>query len=552
MRVIHFIFQSYFFTFLKQFTDGILSYNMPQGEKRVGGLELFDLTYDGEIFYVPDNKHNDDQKNAIAERYSEMSKVKTKKIKKKNHSFSDSMKNRNIKKQETDRMIWLYGGLGQLVDGSEGHGIFNLATDKPVHKAKEWVGWKNDSIWKFMESNNKVDDESENKENDDYYEYDEIYDNGNKVGRNKNKEISFTKNDRKNHDALVNEQSKTQADGQVSDSKIEIDDDNESEKTMGKKNREFYTSMLEHYNTQMYNEPVVSILFEFEKPRNFSSVRIHCNNMFRKGVKIFKLAVLYFSLYPDFRDEPSLFRKKKDYADFKAQKPRHRRAMKTHYYHNFPSNLHSHNYKNLDDFMNFYSSNHSALQHSYQQLNHRRQSHRELKLQNQTFEKQGLKKISKMPPNKIKTNIKTPQKRNLRYLTSKHYPQNDHHYKKGQNRLFLENSKVSEYSNKKIKPKLRRNKRRIENPKLISPKAFSSKQRREDSFKHKHNGPNSPPVIQFFSRDKLIDYARNVNIMIGNRIGKYVRVDLYFDDKWLLISEVRFESGACYVIDNKL
>ena len=44
-------------------------------------------------------------------------------------------------------------------------------------------------------------------------------------------------------------------------------------------------------------------------------------------------------------------------------------------------------------------------------------------------------------------------------------------------------------------------------------------------------------------RDTLIEYARHIMIPLDNRIGQYVRLQLVFDSKWMMISEVQFESG---------
>ena len=43
-------------------------------------------------------------------------------------------------------------------------------------------------------------------------------------------------------------------------------------------------------------------------------------------------------------------------------------------------------------------------------------------------------------------------------------------------------------------------------------------------------------------RDTLIDYARNVMIPLNNQVGQFVKVQLYFDSKWMMISEVEFTS----------
>ncbi|XP_052259022.1 discoidin domain-containing receptor 2-like isoform X2 [Dreissena polymorpha] len=46
-----------------------------------------------------------------------------------------------------------------------------------------------------------------------------------------------------------------------------------------------------------------------------------------------------------------------------------------------------------------------------------------------------------------------------------------------------------------------------------------------------------------FIRDTVVEYARKVQIKLGNMIARYVKVDLYFDAKWILISEVQFDSS---------
>ena len=116
--------------------DGVLSYSMPQGEKRGTDVELFDFTYDGQS--------QDD---------------------------------------------YLKGGLGQLTDGAEGHYIFRLDPDDTGRKGYDWVGWKNETV----------------------------------------------------------------------------------------------------------DRPPIEIIFEFDKVRNFSAVRFHCNNMFSKEVRAFRKVLLFFS-----------------------------------------------------------------------------------------------------------------------------------------------------------------------------------------------------------------------------------------------------------------
>lgn len=56
------------------------------------------------------------------------------------------------------------------------------------------------------------------------------------------------------------------------------------------------------------------------------------------------------------------------------------------------------------------------------------------------------------------------------------------------------------------------------------------------------------PVVFSYMRDTLIEFSRQVIIALHNRVGKFVKIHLYFDSKWLMISEVRFESGMFYLL----
>ena len=50
-----------------------------------------------------------------------------------------------------------------------------------------------------------------------------------------------------------------------------------------------------------------------------------------------------------------------------------------------------------------------------------------------------------------------------------------------------------------------------------------------------------------------MEYARTVVIPLKHGIGRYVRVQLEFDSKWMLVSEVQFRSGRwrdCPSVDN--
>ena len=53
----------------------------------------------------------------------------------------------------------------------------------------------------------------------------------------------------------------------------------------------------------------------------------------------------------------------------------------------------------------------------------------------------------------------------------------------------------------------------------------------------------SSPVEYRYLRDGIIEFARSVEIPLKYSIGRFVRVRLYFDSKWMMVSEVQFESG---------
>ena len=53
----------------------------------------------------------------------------------------------------------------------------------------------------------------------------------------------------------------------------------------------------------------------------------------------------------------------------------------------------------------------------------------------------------------------------------------------------------------------------------------------------------SAPVEFTYLKDTLIEYARPVLVRIPRKIGKYVRIKLYFEVRWIMLSEIHFESG---------
>ena len=55
------------------------------------------------------------------------------------------------------------------------------------------------------------------------------------------------------------------------------------------------------------------------------------------------------------------------------------------------------------------------------------------------------------------------------------------------------------------------------------------------------------PLKFNYQQDSYFENARQVVIRLANQIGRFVRVDLYFESRWIMISEVEFESGELHV-----
>lgn len=50
------------------------------------------------------------------------------------------------------------------------------------------------------------------------------------------------------------------------------------------------------------------------------------------------------------------------------------------------------------------------------------------------------------------------------------------------------------------------------------------------------------PIVYPFMKDKVINFARKIPIQLYNSIGRYVKFQLFFEDKWILLGEVKFAS----------
>lgn len=51
------------------------------------------------------------------------------------------------------------------------------------------------------------------------------------------------------------------------------------------------------------------------------------------------------------------------------------------------------------------------------------------------------------------------------------------------------------------------------------------------------------PVHFSYVPDLMIERARNVTVKLHGRIGKYVKLQLWFAAKWIMLSEISFDSG---------
>lgn len=55
------------------------------------------------------------------------------------------------------------------------------------------------------------------------------------------------------------------------------------------------------------------------------------------------------------------------------------------------------------------------------------------------------------------------------------------------------------------------------------------------------------PIVYNTIEDKIFEYSRNVTIKLHHRIGKFVKLRFGFAARWIMISEITFDSGEFYV-----
>lgn len=54
------------------------------------------------------------------------------------------------------------------------------------------------------------------------------------------------------------------------------------------------------------------------------------------------------------------------------------------------------------------------------------------------------------------------------------------------------------------------------------------------------------PITYEYVEDRIFENARNISIKLHHRVGRYVKVQLHFAAKWLLISEINFDSVVAH------
>ncbi|XP_035721966.1 discoidin domain-containing receptor 2-like isoform X2 [Vespa mandarinia] len=57
---------------------------------------------------------------------------------------------------------------------------------------------------------------------------------------------------------------------------------------------------------------------------------------------------------------------------------------------------------------------------------------------------------------------------------------------------------------------------------------------------------NGEPITYTYMEDKIFETSRNVTIKLHHRIGKYVKLRLHFSARWIMISEVIFDSDVAH------
>lgn len=55
------------------------------------------------------------------------------------------------------------------------------------------------------------------------------------------------------------------------------------------------------------------------------------------------------------------------------------------------------------------------------------------------------------------------------------------------------------------------------------------------------------PITYTYIEDRIFENSRNISIKLHHRVGRFVKLQLSFASKWIMVSEVTFDSGKFWV-----
>lgn len=73
------------------------------------------------------------------------------------------------------------------------------------------------------------------------------------------------------------------------------------------------------WNNKSFPKGYIEMIFDFDHMRNFTSVKVHCNNMFTRGVRMFRQASCYFRSGSEWETDPITFRPSVDLVSQRAR-----------------------------------------------------------------------------------------------------------------------------------------------------------------------------------------------------------------------------------------
>lgn len=55
------------------------------------------------------------------------------------------------------------------------------------------------------------------------------------------------------------------------------------------------------------------------------------------------------------------------------------------------------------------------------------------------------------------------------------------------------------------------------------------------------------PITYTYMEDRIFEHSRNISIKLHHRVGRFVKLQLHFAARWIMISEVTFDSGKLFM-----